>query len=81
MKPNLDQMMDEAGIPTSEEVLLAELEKAYSKNYALTNALRSTRGELRQLRKEFNKLVKEKKKEEKPRLRKGQKRGRNGFNG
>jgi hypothetical protein len=83
MKPNLsiDELMDEAGIPTSEEVLLAELAKAHSKIYALTGALRNTRGELKEVRRNMQKILKEKKKTEKPQLRKGQKRGHHGFNG
>lgn len=81
MKPNLDEMMNDAGIPTSEEVLLAELAKAHSKIYALTNALRNTRGELKQTRREMQKLIKEKKQGQKQHYRNGQKRGRNGFNG
>lgn len=79
MKPNLDELMYEAGIPTSEEVLLEELAKANAKVYALTNALRNTRGELKQVRRDMNKLIKEKKKVQKPHYKNG-KRGTK-FNG
>lgn len=71
LKPNLDDLMQDAGIPTSEEVLLDELQKAKAKNYALTNALRNARGELKQVRRELQKLVKEKKKNAKPHYRNG----------
>lgn len=83
MKPNqsLDELMNDAGIPSTEEVLLAELEKVKGKNYALANALRKTRGELKELRRNFNKLVREKKKSQKQHYRNGRKRGSKGFNG
>jgi hypothetical protein len=81
MKPNLDELMNDAGVPTTEEVLLEELAKAKSKVYALTGALRSTRGELKEVRRELNKRIREDKKKQKQHFRKGQKRGRNGFNG
>ena len=76
---NLVQMMDDAGIPTSEEVLLAELEKVKHKNYALASALRRTRGELKEVRRELNKLTREKQKTQKQFYKNG-KRGTK-FNG
>lgn len=83
-KPNLDsinEMMSDAGIPTTEEVLVEELAKANGKIYALTNALRNARGELKTVRQELNKRIREEKKKKKQHFRKGQKRGKNGFNG
>lgn len=79
-KPNLDEMMQDAGIPSAEEVLLDEIRKLKEKNYALTNALRNTRGELKQVRRDLQKRIKEdKKKSQKPHYKNGR-RGSN-FNG
>jgi ribosome recycling factor len=77
MKPNLDELLADAGVPKAEEVLLAELHKVKAENYALKNKLRDARGQLKQVRRELNKRIREEKKKKKQHYRNGQKRGNN----
>jgi hypothetical protein len=69
MKPNLDQLLDEAGVPTAEEVLLEELEHEKKRSGSLEDALRKTRGKLKEVQIELNQRRREDKKRNKSQYR------------
>jgi hypothetical protein len=69
MKPNLDQLLDDAGVPTSEEVLLEELEHEKKRNGLLEDTLRKTRGKLKEVQIELNQRRRKDKKRNKSQYR------------
>ena len=65
MYRNLEQMIEDAGVPSSEQVLLLELQKVKEENYRLTVSLRKAREDAKEARRDFRRMVRKNKNQKK----------------